>query len=70
MPKGKKLSNEQIGRVKAYFEMGISKNCIAQLIGRSRKCVQTFFKTSNNNYKNESAGRPLKLTTKNERRLF
>ena len=29
-----------------------------------------FFKTSNNYYKNKRAGRPLKLTTKNERRVF
>ena len=44
MPKGKKLSNEQIGRVKAYFEMGISKNCIAQLIGQKENVCKRFLK--------------------------
>uniref|UniRef100_A0A914DTN0 Uncharacterized protein n=1 Tax=Acrobeloides nanus TaxID=290746 RepID=A0A914DTN0_9BILA len=67
MPRGKKLTEREIGRIEAYVEEGKSQVAIAKALGRSRHLIQNFLANPEVYGKKKRKGRKRKLSKRDER---
>ena len=70
MPRGKRLTEREIGKIEALEKEGKSQRGIARQLERSLACIQHFLKNRENYGKVKRAGRKKKLTTRAERRIL
>lgn len=69
MPKGKYLTDEEKGKIKAYHDDNKSIREIARKLNRSHNVIMNYLKNPESYGKNKTGGPKTKLTTRAKRRL-
>ena len=70
MPRGKYLTEQEMGKIKAFKELNIPVREIARRISRSHNVVINFLKNPDNYGQNKTGGPKKKLTSRSERRII
>lgn len=70
MPRGKVLSDVEVGKVLAFFDEGFSKRAIAKKLEKSETAVRNVLKNPENYGKNRPGGPKSKLTDRNKRSII
>lgn len=70
MPRGKQLTDKEIGQIIAFKAIQLSNRSIATKLGRSEKIIRTYLKQEANKQPRNRGGRPPKLKVRDVRRIF
>nr|CCA23754.1 protein T04A11.11 putative [Albugo laibachii Nc14] len=70
MPRGKQLTDLEIGHIIAFKKLQMSKSRIAQELKRSEKIVRTYLQQASRKQPKKRTGRPSKLKIRDVRRIF
>ncbi|KAI5155340.1 hypothetical protein ENBRE01_3513 [Enteropsectra breve] len=70
MSRGKKLTNEEKGKILAYVDLGLSKSEISRRIRRSRTVIHNFIAHQDFYGDEHSSGRPGKLSKRQKRAII
>ena len=69
-PHGKILSEEEIGKIKAFVESGLCAEVIARKLNRSAGVVRNYLRDPHNYSKKKRSGRKLALSSKESRLIL
>lgn len=70
MPKGKRLTDYEKGKIEAFHCQGLSCREIGEIINRSKTVVNNFLQNKENYGQKNPGGRPTKLTSRDKRRVL
>ena len=70
MPRGKQLTDLEIGQIIAFKKQLMSNRRIAQELKRSEKIVRTYLRQASRKQPKKRVGRPSKLKVRDVRRIF
>lgn len=70
MPRGKRLSDVEKGKIEAFYEDGVGLREIGCRINRSLRVIQNFLNDKENYGKKKSTGRKSKLSERDKRKII
>ncbi|RHX98100.1 hypothetical protein DYB35_011805 [Aphanomyces astaci] len=70
MPRGSRLTAEEVGKAKAFSSLGKSNRWIAKELGRNEKAIRNLWKQSEPQNKSKKPGRRQVFKRRDVRRIF